>query len=54
VVRRLIQYSHKLRTRSAQKKIPEEVREPLATDADLIQDDASMLRDTLACPGDAP
>jgi hypothetical protein len=57
VLRRLIQYSHKLRTRSAQKKIPEAVREPLAQTADAIQQDASDLRDALgtepgSCGGD--
>ena len=49
VVRQLIQYSHRLRSRSARKKIEESVREPLADTADAIQDDVRALRDTLGC-----
>lgn len=53
VVRQLIQYSHKLRTRAARKRADEAVREPLAAEADAIQADVRSLRAALACPGDA-
>jgi hypothetical protein len=49
VVRQLIQYSHRLRSRSARKKIDETVREPLAESADGIQNDVRELKDTLGC-----
>lgn len=49
VVRKLIQFSHRLRSRSARRKAPEEVREPLAAAADVIQADARALRDTVDC-----
>jgi hypothetical protein len=49
VVRQLIQYSHRLRSRSVRKKIEESVREPLADTADAIQDDVRALKDTLGC-----
>ena len=49
VVRKLIQFSHRLRSRSARRKAPEEVRESLAAAADAIQADARTLRDTLDC-----
>jgi hypothetical protein len=53
VVRFLIQYSHRLRSRPARKRIPESIREPLAGTADAIRADATSLRSTLRCPGDA-
>jgi hypothetical protein len=53
VVRQLIQYSHRLRSHSARKKVPEAVREPLAQTADGIGADAKKLRSALRCPDDA-
>jgi len=53
VVRKLIQFSHRLRARSARRKVPEEIREPLAASADAIQADAKTLRETLSCGADA-
>jgi hypothetical protein len=53
LIRKLIRYAHMFRSNSARKKIPEEVREPLAQGADDIQPFATTLRDTLACPEDA-
>jgi hypothetical protein len=50
VVRLLIQYAHRLRSHSASKKVPENVREPLAQAADAIREDAKRLRQTLRCP----
>jgi len=52
-VRAMIQFSHRLRTRAAKNKVPEEVREPLAASGDGIRDDASALRGVLVCPDDA-
>jgi hypothetical protein len=46
---KLIQFSHRLRSNSSRKKLPEEIREPLAVKADGIKDDAKMLHDHLAC-----
>jgi hypothetical protein len=51
VVRKLIQFSHRLRSNNARKNIPEEVREPLAETADEIQEDARELKDSLSCAG---
>jgi hypothetical protein len=53
VARQLIQYSHRLRSHAARKKIPEAVREPLAQTADGIGADAKKLRSALRCPDDA-
>jgi hypothetical protein len=53
-IRALIQFSHLLRTRSARRKAPDEVRLPLAERADAIRADARALRADLACPDDAP
>jgi hypothetical protein len=53
LARKFIQYSHRLRTQSARKKIAEEVREPLAQAGDELREDTSELRDSLACPEDA-
>jgi hypothetical protein len=53
VRRQLVQYSHRLRTHSARKKILEAVREPLARTADGIGADAKKLRSALRCPDDA-
>lgn len=49
VVRKLIQFSHRLRSNQARKTVDEAVREPLAVAADAIQDDARTLLATLAC-----
>lgn len=49
VVRKLIQFSHRLRSNAARKKVPEEIREPFAETADGIQQDARELRDELSC-----
>ena len=49
VVRKLIQFSHRLRSNSARKKVDEVVREPLAEAADEIQQDARALMDGLGC-----
>jgi hypothetical protein len=51
VVRKMIQFSHRLRSNNARKNIPEEVREPLAETADEIQEDARELKDSLSCAG---
>jgi septation ring formation regulator EzrA len=51
VVRKLIQFSHRLRTKNARKNIPEDVREPLAETTDGIQEHARELKDTLSCVG---
>jgi len=53
VIRQLIQYSHRLRGKKARKTAPESVREPLASAADRIQDDAKTLRRVVRCPSDA-
>ena len=53
LARKFIQYSHRLRTNAARKKIAEEVREPLAQAGDELREDTSELRDSLACPEDA-
>lgn len=50
LVRQLIKYSHKLRSRSARKNVPAEVRDPLAAEADDIQQDARALRTSVQCP----
>jgi hypothetical protein len=52
VSRQLIQYSHRLRGKSA-RKFPAEVRDPLAAAADQIGTDTKALRSALACPNDA-
>jgi hypothetical protein len=48
---KLTQFSHRLRSHASRKKIPAEVREPLAAEADRIRDDAKRLRGALACGG---
>jgi hypothetical protein len=48
---KLTQFSHRLRSNASRKKIPAEVREPLAAEADRIRDDAKTLRHMLACGG---
>jgi hypothetical protein len=53
VFRQLVQYSHRLRSHAARKKIDAAVREPLAQSADAIGGDAQTLRGRLACPADA-
>jgi hypothetical protein len=50
VRRALIQFSHRLRSRSARKKLAEETREPPALEADTLGADAQTLRDALICP----
>ena len=52
-VRQLIHYSHRLRALKARKTVPEEIREPLAAEADAIRGDATTLRAALSCPDDA-
>jgi hypothetical protein len=49
VVRKLIQFAHRLRSKAARKKVAEAVREPLAETADEIQQDARELKDALSC-----
>lgn len=49
VVRKLIQFSHRLRSAGARKKVPEEVRTPLIDAASGIQTDAQQLRGSLDC-----
>ena len=51
VVRKLIQFSHRLRSNQSRKTIPEEIREPLAERADEIQEHAKELKDALSCAG---
>jgi len=53
VVRQLIRYSRRLRASKARKTVPEEIREPLAAEADAIRGDAITLRAALICPDDA-
>jgi hypothetical protein len=48
---KLAQFSHRLRSNSARKEFAEEIREPLAVEADGIKADAKMLHDHLACSG---
>lgn len=50
VVRQLIQYSHRLRSRASRRKIDAEIREPRASAADAIQADARALKADLECP----
>ena len=52
-VRQFIHYSHRLRALKARKTVPEEIREPLAAEADAIRSDATTLRAALSCPDDA-
>jgi hypothetical protein len=49
VVRKLIQFSHRLRSNNSRKNIPAQVREPLAATADQIQAHARQLRSQLDC-----
>jgi hypothetical protein len=49
VIRKLIQFSHRLRSNNSRKNIPEGAREPLAQDADGIQADANRLKGQLSC-----
>jgi hypothetical protein len=49
VVRKLVQFSHRLRSGRARKRVPEEVRTPLTDAASGIQEDVRQLRDTVAC-----
>lgn len=49
VMRKLIQFSHRLRSRSARRKVDETVREALAAAADEIQQDARELKGALSC-----
>ena len=51
VVRQLTQYSHRLRARPA-RRVPAEIREPLAEAADAIRADARTLQGALRCPDD--
>ena len=47
--KKLAQFSHRLRSNSTRKKIPEDAREPLALGGDAIRTDAKTLQRTLAC-----
>lgn len=49
VGQKLAQVSHRLRSNSTRKKMPEDAREPLALDADGIRTDAKTLQGKLAC-----
>jgi hypothetical protein len=49
VIGKLGQFSHRLRSNNSRKNIPENVREPIAQDADGIQADASTLKGRLSC-----
>jgi hypothetical protein len=49
VVRKLIQFSHRLRSNNSRKNIPEAVREPLAQEGDDIKADANALKGALSC-----
>ena len=49
----LAQYGHRLRSSSARRKVPVEVRAPLAAEEDAIAADLKGLRTALACPGGA-
>lgn len=49
VVRKLIQFSHRLRSNQARKKVEEAIREPFAEDADAIQNDARTLLGAVTC-----
>jgi Legume lectin domain len=53
VTQQLAQYRQRLRGLPARKRIPEEIREPLAQAADRIRSDARSMRSALACPEDA-
>jgi hypothetical protein len=53
VGRQLIKYGHRLRARSARRKIAEEIRESFALAADAIRADEKTLRGALVCPDDA-
>jgi CSLREA domain-containing protein len=53
VLRQLVHYSHRLRAAKARKMAPEEIREPLAAEADAIRGNATTLRSALSCPDDA-
>jgi hypothetical protein len=49
VVRKLIQFSHRLRSNQARKTVDERVREPFALEADAIQNDARTLLTAPTC-----
>lgn len=51
VVRKLIQFAHRLRSNKARKTVDEAIREPLALGADAIQQDARTLREDPGCGG---
>ena len=46
---KLTQVAHTLRSTASRKKIPSDVREPLAQRADAIESDANTLRGQLTC-----
>jgi len=50
-VRKMIQFAHRLRSNRARKNVDEAIREPLATAADGIQDDARTLQHDPGCGG---
>jgi hypothetical protein len=51
VIRALIQFSHRLRSNSARKKVDAAIREPFIAAADAIQQDARTLKTSLSCGG---
>jgi hypothetical protein len=50
VVRQLMQYGNRLRTRSAKKKVAAAIRDPLIQIGDAIRFDARALRVMVHCP----
>jgi hypothetical protein len=50
-VRKMIQFAHRLRSNRARKNVDEAIREPLATAADGIQEDARTLSRDPGCAG---
>jgi hypothetical protein len=51
--RACIQFSHRLRSHATRKKVPQDLREPLALEGDAIRRDVGTLKSRLACPADA-
>jgi hypothetical protein len=51
--KRLQQYRKRLRTKSAQRTIPAQLRADLGEAGDALRSDVKTLRATVECPGDA-
>jgi hypothetical protein len=51
--KRLQQYRKRLRTKSAKRTLPAQLRADLSEAGDAIRSDVITLRTTVACPGDA-